>query len=75
MVITAAFNGAGDTATPTVLNLLCFWVCQIPLAWALAFHTGLGPNGVYFAVLFSDTLLAALGILLFRQGKWKQVKV
>jgi putative MATE family efflux protein len=75
MVITAAFNGAGDTATPTVLNLLCFWVCQIPLAWALAFHTGLGPNGVYFAVLFSDTLLAALGILLFRRGKWKQVKV
>jgi putative MATE family efflux protein len=75
MVITAAFNGAGDTATPTVLNLICFWVCQIPLAWALAFHTGLGPNGVYVAVVASDSLLAALGILLFRRGKWKQVKV
>jgi putative MATE family efflux protein len=75
MVITAAFNGAGDTATPTVLNLICFWLCQIPLAWALAFHTGLGPNGVYVAVVFSDSLLAALGILLFRRGKWKQVKV
>jgi len=75
MVITAAFNGAGDTATPTVLNLLCFWLCQIPLAWALAFHTGLGPNGVYVAVVVSDSLLAALGILLFRRGKWKQVKV
>ena len=59
MVITAAFNGAGDTATPTVLNLICFWLCQIPLAWALAFHTGLGPNGVYVAVVVSDSLLAA----------------
>jgi putative MATE family efflux protein len=75
MVITAAFNGAGDTATPTGLNLVCFWLCQIPLAWALAFHTGLGPNGVYVAVVVSDSLLAALGILLFRRGKWKQVKV
>src|SRR5580700_4254563 len=75
MVITAAFNGAGDTATPTVLNLICFWLCQIPLAWALAFHTGLGPNGVYVAVVVSDSLLAALGILLFRRGKWMRVKV
>jgi putative MATE family efflux protein len=75
MVITAAFNGAGDTATPTGLNLVCFWLCQIPLAWTLAFHAGLGPNGVYIAVVFSDSLLAALGILLFRRGKWKQVKV
>jgi Na+-driven multidrug efflux pump len=75
MVITAAFNGAGDTATPTMLNLVSFWVCQIPLAWALAFHTGLGPNGVYVAVLVSDSLLALLSILLFRRGKWKQVKV
>ena len=75
MVITAAFNGAGDTATPTVLNLICFWLCQIPLAWALAFHSGLGPNGVYVAVVVSDSLLAVLGIALFRRGKWKQVKV
>jgi putative MATE family efflux protein len=75
MVITAAFNGAGDTATPTILNLVCFWLCQIPLAWALAFHTGLGPNGVYVAVVVSDSLLAALGILLFRRGTWKQVEV
>jgi putative MATE family efflux protein len=75
MVITAAFNGAGDTATPTVLNLICFWLCQIPLAWALAFHAGLGANGVYVAVVLSDSLLAALGILLFRRGGWKQVTV
>ncbi len=75
MVITAAFNGAGDTATPTTLNLICFWLCQIPLAWALAFHSGLGVNGVYVAVVFSDSLLAILGVVLFRRGKWKQVKV
>ncbi len=75
MVITAAFNGAGDTATPTTLNLVCFWLCQIPLAWALAFHTGLGPNGVYLAVVVSDSLLAALGVLLFRRGHWKKVNV
>ncbi len=75
MVITAAFNGAGDTATPTILNLICFWLCQIPLAWALAFHTGLGPDSVYIAVVVSDSLLAVLGILLFRRGTWKQVKV
>ena len=75
MVITAAFNGAGDTATPTALNLVCFWLCQIPLAWALAFHSGLGPNGVYVAVVISDSLLAVLGVVLFRRGKWKMVTV
>jgi putative MATE family efflux protein len=75
MVITAAFNGAGDTRTPTGLNLLCFWLCQIPLAWALALHTAMGVNGVYVAVVFSDSLLAVFGILLFRRGTWKKVQV
>jgi putative MATE family efflux protein len=75
MVITAAFNGAGDTTTPTILNLISFWLCQIPLAWALAFHTSLGPNGVYVAVLVADSLLAVLSILLFRRGNWKHTTV
>ncbi|HEV2690189.1 MAG TPA: MATE family efflux transporter, partial [Bryobacteraceae bacterium] len=75
MVITAAFNGAGDTFTPTVLNVVCFWICQIPLAWLLAFHTGLGPRGVFVAVVISDSLLALLGILWFRRGTWKQTVV
>jgi len=75
MVVTASFNGAGDTATPTVLNLVSFWLCQIPLAWVLAFHTGLGPRGVFLAVVVSDTVLAALSILLFRRGKWKKATV
>src|SRR5579864_1120068 len=75
MVITAAFNGAGDTFTPTVLNLVCFWACQIPVAWLLAFHTSLGPRGVFIAVVISDSLLALLGILCFRRGTWKKTVV
>jgi len=75
MVITAAFNGAGDTFTPTVLNLICFWVCQIPLAWFLAFHTTLGPRGAFLAVVVGDSLLALLGIIWFRRGTWKRTVV
>ena len=75
MVLTAAFNGAGDTFTPTVLNLVSFWACQIPLAWLLAFHTGLGPRGVFLTVVISDSLLAALSVLLFRRGEWKKTRV
>jgi putative MATE family efflux protein len=75
MVVTAAFNGAGDTFTPTILNLVSFWVCQIPLGWFLAFHTSLGTNGVFVSVVVSDSLLALLSILWFRRGTWKQTKV
>jgi putative MATE family efflux protein len=75
MVITAAFNGAGDTFTPTMLNLVCFWVCQIPLAWLLSFHTSLGPRGVFVAVVVGDSLLALLGIIWFRRGTWKRTVV
>ena len=75
MVVTAAFNGAGDTSTPTVLNLFCFWVCQIPAAWLLSFHTSLGPRGVFVAVIIGDTLLAISSILLFRRGKWKKTMI
>ena len=75
MVVTASFNGAGDTLTPTMLNLFCFWMCQIPIAWMLAFHTSLGPRGVFVAVVIGDTLLALSSILLFRRGKWKKTVV
>lgn len=72
MVISQSFNGAGDTFTPTVLNLICFWACQIPLAYALALPLGFGPKGVYIAVVVADSLLAVLGILWFRRGTWKK---
>jgi Na+-driven multidrug efflux pump len=75
MVVTAAFNGAGDTVTPTALNLICFWLIQIPLAYYLAIPLNMGPRGAWTAILVADTLLAILAIALFRRGKWKLTKV
>ena len=75
MVITQSFNGAGDTKTPTVLNLLGFWCFQIPLAYLLAIQFKFGPNGVYAAIAIAESAIAVAGIYLFRQGKWKLVKV
>lgn len=72
MVLSQAFNGAGDTFTPTILNLVCFWVSQIPLAYFLAITAGMGPKGGYIAVVFSDTLLAVLATIWFRRGAWKK---
>ncbi len=75
MVITQAFNGAGDTRTPTFLNLLCFWAVEIPVGYLLAVTLGLGLAGVCWAVAGSETLLALLSIFLFKRGKWKDVKI
>jgi putative MATE family efflux protein len=72
MVVSSAFNGAGDTLTPTVMNLICFWVVQIPLAYVLAFTAGFGPKGVFASVVVADSLLALLAIVWFRRGLWKQ---
>lgn len=71
MVLTQAFNGAGDTFTPTVINLLCFWILEIPLAWALARPLGFGPSGAYAAVAVAFSLVALVSGLVFRRGKWK----
>lgn len=75
MVMMQAFNGAGDTATPTWINLFCFWLFQIPLALVLAFSMGIGPTGVFVAIAASYSLSAIIGVVLFRRGKWKQQKV
>ena len=75
MVMMQAFNGAGDTATPTKINVVCFWLFEIPLAYALAGPLGMGPTGVFWAIALSYSLSAVIGILLFRRGKWKLKKV
>lgn len=75
MVIGNAFNGAGDTVTPTWLNFICFWMLEIPLAYVLAVSLGFGPNGVFWAVMISESILAILFVLLFRRGKWKTVHI
>jgi putative MATE family efflux protein len=72
MVVVQAFNGAGDTRTPTLINLVCFWVVQLPLAFWLGRHLQLGPNGVYFAILTTEVLLALIAIYVFRLGRWKR---
>jgi putative MATE family efflux protein len=71
MVLTQSFNGAGDTWTPTWLNFFCFWVFEIPLAWSLAGPAGLGPSGVFWAIMAAFSLLALSSAAVFRRGAWK----
>jgi putative MATE family efflux protein len=71
MVLVQAFNGAGDTVTPTWINLGCYWLFQIPLALALARALGYGPLGVFLAITLAESLLAVVGLLVFRRGAWK----
>lgn len=71
MVLSAAFNGAGDTTTPTVLNVVVFWLWEIPLGFVLAKVLGFGPRGVYVAVAVAFSTLAVVSAVIFRRGKWK----
>lgn len=75
MVLTAAFNGAGAVWTPTIINLFCFWLWEIPLAWALAYPFEMGPNGVFAAMAISYATLAVVSWVLFRRGRWKDAVV
>ena len=75
MVVIQSFNGSGDTKTPTWINLICFWLFQLPLAYLLALELELGPLGVFIAITTAEILIAILGIILFRKGKWKTVQV
>jgi len=71
MVLTQSFNGAGATWTPTILNLFCFWLWEIPLAWGLSHLLGLGPDGVFAAVTIAFSTIAVASGVLFRRGRWK----
>ncbi|MGN6476919.1 MAG: MATE family efflux transporter, partial [Flavipsychrobacter sp.] len=75
MVVSQSFNGAGDTKTPTIINLLGFWAFQIPIAYVMAKVLNMGPTGVFLAISIAESLMAIAAILLFRRGKWKLVKV
>jgi putative MATE family efflux protein len=72
MVMVQAFNGAGDTFTPTIINLFCYWLFQIPLAYTLALPAGLGAKGVFLAITIAESAIAVVGVLVFRRGRWKE---
>ena len=75
MVLTASFNGAGDTRTPTLINLVCMWLWEIPLAWVLAHPLGFGPTGVFIAVSVAFSTMAFVAAWLFSKGTWKTNQV
>lgn len=75
MVMINAFNGAGDTWTPTWINLFGFWLFQIPLAYLLARHLGMGPDGVFIAIPVTETAITIAAYILFKRGRWKKVNV
>ena len=75
MVLTQAFNGAGDTWTPTVINLFVFWLWEIPLAWFLSSRGGMGARGVFVALAVAYSTLALVSIVIFRRGHWKTKRV
>ncbi len=75
MILAQAINGAGDTRTPTILNFICFWLLEMPLAWLLALYFDWGQTGVYTSVVIAESCLALGAIWLFRQGRWKLAKV
>lgn len=75
MVMMQAFNGAGDTITPTIVNFFGFWLLEIPLAYVLAIPLGMKSNGVFASIAIAESAMAAASAILFRQGKWKRKKI
>jgi putative MATE family efflux protein len=75
MVITQAFNGAGDTWTPTWLNFAVFWIFELPLAWVLARQLGLGPDGAFWAIMIAFSVLAGASAAVWRRGRWRTQEV
>ncbi len=75
MTVTMAFNGAGDTKTPTIINFFCFWVFQLPFAYFTSLVLDWGPIGVFVAIALAESLIAVIAIVWFKKGKWKMIKV
>lgn len=74
-VLTQSFNGAGDMWTPTIINLFCFWLLELPLAYALAHPFGFEARGVFLALTLAFSSLAVVSAVLFRRGTWKTRRV
>ena len=75
MVMAQALNGAGDTYTPTLLNVLGFWLFQIPFAYLAAIQLQWGPRGIFLAIVLAETLMAVMALFIFKRGRWKTVKI
>ena len=75
MVLVQAFNGAGDTNTPTIINVFCYWLFQLPLAYVLSQPFGLGAQGVFLAITLAESVLAVVSIFFFRLGRWKEQQI
>ena len=75
MVMINAFNGAGDTKTPTYINFVCFWLFQLPFAYLIAISFDFGPVGVFAAITITEVIIAIVAMILFKKGKWKTVQV
>jgi putative MATE family efflux protein len=75
MVMVQAFNGAGDTWTPTKINLVAYWLIQLPTAWLLANPVGWGPAGVFAAIPIAEAVMTLLSLVVFRRGRWREVRV
>lgn len=75
MVFSQAFNGAGDTRTPSMINFVCFWLIEIPLGYYLGLHLGYGVAGVCWSVIIAEGILGVMAYLLFKRGRWKTTKV
>jgi Na+-driven multidrug efflux pump len=74
-VLTNAFNGAGDTITPTIINVFCFWLWELPVAYYLAHMAGLGPAGVFWSIAIAYSTEALVSAAWFRRGRWKLHRV
>lgn len=75
MVMVNSLNGAGDTVTPTWINLFCYWLLEIPLAYFMAVYLGMREIGVFFSILIAETAMTLSALYFFRRGKWKMKKV